>query len=186
MPESESAQTQLGETLMQIMIETGADVSVEDLGTVPVFVRDSLARLGLPGYKVLRWEPLDPLMYPRLSVAMTGTHDTEPLAVWWETLKTTERRRFAFDGPFDAAVRDSILDKMFNAGSNLLLLPIQDIFGWRERINTPATISAGNWTYVLRWPVDRLADEEEACKRADRLAEWAHRSGRWNPDPETD
>ena len=60
MPSEEPAQIELGETVMRIMIDTGADVSVEDLGTVPEFVRESIARLGLPGYKVLRWEPDGP------------------------------------------------------------------------------------------------------------------------------
>ena len=60
MPSEEPAQIALGETVMRIMIDTEADVSVEDLGTVPAFVRESIARLGLPGYKVLRWETGDP------------------------------------------------------------------------------------------------------------------------------
>jgi 4-alpha-glucanotransferase len=180
MPEGEVAQIELGERLMRIMIATGADVSVEDLGTVPPFVRESIARLGVPGYKVLRWEPLDPILYPPLSVAMTGTHDTEPLAVWWETLPTSQRKRFAFDTPFNAEVRDRILGKMFDAGSNLLLLPIQDIFGWSDRINVPATVSTSNWTFALPWPIDQMPREPEARERADRLAGWASGAGRDN------
>ena len=35
---------------------TGAQVTAEDLGLIPDFVRASLARLQVPGYKVLRWE----------------------------------------------------------------------------------------------------------------------------------
>ena len=97
LPAEEREQRELGETVMRIMIDTGADVSVEDLGTVPDFVRESIARLALPGYKVLRWEPGNPTTYPPNSVAMTGTHDTEPLAVWWESLTADERRRFGFD-----------------------------------------------------------------------------------------
>jgi 4-alpha-glucanotransferase len=185
-PEHEWEQIQLGESLMRIMIDSGADVSVEDLGTVPPFVRESIARLGLPGYKVLRWEPLDPVWYPATSVAMTGTHDTEPLAVWWETLPAAERARFAVDASFNAEVRDRILDRMLNAGSNLVLLPMQDIFGWRDRINTPATTGDANWTYVLPWPIDRMAHEGEARERAGRLAEWTRSAGRWSDARETD
>lgn len=182
MPSEEPAQIELGETVMRIMIDTDADVSVEDLGTVPDFVRESIARLGLPGYKVLRWEPADPMMYPPLSVAMTGTHDTEPLAVWWESLTPDERRRFGFDGPhYDDTVRDRILQRMYYAGSNLVLVPIQDVFGWRDRINLPATISDGNWSYVLPWPSDTAHAQPDAVECANRLAGWSYQTGRWHP-----
>ena len=181
-PADEPSQIELGETVMRILTETGADVSGEDLGTVPAFVRQSIARLGIPGYKVLRWEPADPTLYPPLSVAMTGTHDTDPLAAWWETLTPEERARFSSDTiPFDAAVRDRIIARMYNAGSNLVLLPIQDVFGWRDRVNLPATIGEANWTYALPWPCDTLAAQPEAADCADRLARWSYQTGRWHP-----
>jgi 4-alpha-glucanotransferase len=187
LPADEQTQRELGETIMRVMIETRRDVSVEDLGTVPAFVRDSIAGLGLPGYKVLRWEPGDPLLYPPLSVAMTGTHDTEPVAVWWETLSEMERMRFGFESPaFDATVRDGMLARLYHAGSNLVLLPIQDVFGWRDRINQPATVSEANWTYMLPWPVDEMAERPEAREGAARLAEWSLQTGRWNAALETD
>jgi 4-alpha-glucanotransferase len=187
MPADEPAQVAQGEAAMRIMIATSADVSVEDLGTVPDFVRASIARLGLPGYKVLRWEPDDPSTFPATSVAMTGTHDTETVAVWWESLTPAERRRLGADTPlFDAAVRDAIIDRIYDAGSNLVLLPIQDVFGWRDRINLPATIDGANWTYVLPWPVDYLGRQPDAVERAGRLAACSRRTGRWHPPPETD
>jgi 4-alpha-glucanotransferase len=185
MPADEPAQIVLGETMMRIMIDTAADVSVEDLGTVPDFVRASIARLGLPGYKVLRWEPMNPPQYPSASVAMTGTHDTETLAVWWESMTPEDRKRFAaYPAEFDAGVRDSILELMYNAGSNLVLLPLQDVFGWIDRINCPATISDENWTFALPWPVDQLMHQPEAVERANRLAAWSLRTGRWSPRAE--
>ena len=185
MPSDEADQRDLGETVMRIMIDTGADVSVEDLGTVPPFVRESIARLGLPGYKVLRWEPDDPVSFPPRSVAMTGTHDTEPLAVWWETLTPAERARFGFERrSFDATVRDAIVSRIYHAGSNLVLLPLQDVFGWSDRINQPATISDANWTYALPWPVDDMTQQPDARAAADRLAEWSRQTGRSHP-PET-
>jgi 4-alpha-glucanotransferase len=187
MPDGEPAQTALGETVMRIMIESGADVSVEDLGTVPEFVRTSIASLGLPGYKVMRWEPVEPMRYPPLSVAMTGTHDLEPMADWWESLAPHERERFGIEAPdYDDAVRDRLLEMIYGAGSSLVLVPIQDVFGWRDRINLPATISEANWTYVLPWPSDTLTDQIEAVERANRLAGWSYQSGRWHPPPLTD
>ena len=180
MPGEESEQRALGETVMRIFVETGADVSVEDLGTVPPFVRESIAAVGLPGYKVLRWEPMDPGLYPPRSVAMTGTHDTEPLAAWWESLSAHERQRFEIAAAaFDAQVRDRLLERIYDAGSDLVLLPIQDVFGWSDRINQPATISDRNWTYVLPWPVDQWEQQPDARDAVDRLRRWAQRTGRW-------
>src|SRR5439155_13851776 len=94
-PAAEEEQQALGEAIMRIMMNVGAHVSVEDLGTVPDFARASVSAMGLPGYRVLRWEPNDPGTYPPMSVAMTGTHDTDSLAVWWVTLTEKERETFA-------------------------------------------------------------------------------------------
>jgi 4-alpha-glucanotransferase len=187
MPSEVAAQTELGETVMRIMLDTGADVSVEDLGTVPPFVRESIARLGLPGYKVIFWEPADPVLYPPLSVAMTGTHDTATLAVWWDSLTPKKQARFGSESAqFDASLRDHLIELVYNAGSNLVLLPIQDVFGWRDRINLPATISDANWTYVLPWPSDTITAQPEAIDCANRLARWSDRAGRWHPPQEVD
>ena len=91
-PPDERTQSQLGATLLGIYLASGVEVVAEDLGTVPDFVRWSIARLGVPGFKVLRWErkwrepeqPLiDPAAYPDVSVALSGTHDTEAMTEWW-------------------------------------------------------------------------------------------------------
>ncbi len=55
-PPDEAAQLALGERLVLIYQESGAEIIAEDLGTVPDFVRASLRRLGVPGYRVFRWE----------------------------------------------------------------------------------------------------------------------------------
>jgi 4-alpha-glucanotransferase len=184
-PEDEAEQVALGERVMAIFREPGAEIIAEDLGTVPDYVRDSLDRIGMPGFRVLRWERFwhregqpfrDPLDYPAASVATTGTHDTEPMAAWWDGTKADERRKIAeipsvqrldagIDRPFDASVRDVLLEVMFASGSGLVLLPIQDVFGWRDRINEPAKVGDQNWTFQLPWPSDRLIDMPEAAER---------------------
>jgi len=63
-------------------------------------------------------------------------------------------------------LRDALLTSMYRAGSNELFLPVQDVFGWRDRINTPATVTDENWTFRLPWPVDRLASLPEPIDRA--------------------
>ena len=199
-PADEADQVALGEKLMAIFREPGADIVAEDLGTVPDYVRASLQRIEMPGFRVFRWERYwheqgqpfrDPLDYPSASVATTGTHDTEPMAVWWDAAAPEERAGVAelatirrlggasiADRPFDAAVRDLLLEAVFAAGSDLLILPIQDVFGWRDRINQPATVDDRNWTFQLPWRADRLSDVPEAAERQMFLRTLSARYGR--------
>ena len=197
-PADEPAQRALGETVLDLFRGAGAEIIAEDLGTVPDFVRASLARLGIPGFRVFRWERYwhdegrpfrDPADYPALSVAASGTHDTEPVAVWWEQASSAERRQVSqlpsvqrltggvdlTDQPFSATVRDTLLEILYASASDLLLVPVQDAFGWRERINQPATVSDANWTYRLPWPVDNWDDVPEARETKNRLRAWASR-----------
>ena len=187
--------------MLDLFRSAGAEIIAEDLGTVPDFVRASLARLGVPGYRVFRWErrwhdaghPFrDPSEYPARSVAASGTHDTEPVATWWDQAPDEERVQVSnlpavqrvtggadiAGRPFDATVRDALLEVLFASASELLLVPVQDAFGWRDRINEPATVSDENWTYRLPWPVDTLDDIAEARERKEALAAWSRRYAR--------
>lgn len=195
-PGEEAEQLALGERLLSIFKEAGAYVTAEDLGTVPDFVRAALARAGIPGYKVLRWErewhapgqPFrNPLEYPEISVATSSTHDTATLAAWWNEASRDEREAFARipslsgidpEGGYTPGLRDRILELLVASRSQVVLLLIHDLFGWRERINTPASMSPENWTYRLPWPVDRLDEQPDARERAKTLAEWCIRHGR--------
>ena len=95
-PPDEHAQLRLGETLLRLMGQFG-EVVAEDLGAVPSFLRPSLERVGVPGYRVLRWEKdgdeyRDPATWPECSVATNGTHDTETTAAWYDGLSPEEQR----------------------------------------------------------------------------------------------
>jgi 4-alpha-glucanotransferase len=140
----------------------------------------------IAGYKVLRWErewdepgrPFrDPGAYPACAVATTGTHDTETLAEWWDAAPIDERRALAAvaslrdtsldaDAPFSGRARDTILAALIASSADLVLLPIQDVFGWRDRINTPAVVNERNWTWRVPWPVDDLDRQPLARERA--------------------
>lgn len=186
-PGDEGAQLHLGETILRIFLDSGASILAEDLGTVPDFVRASLGRLSVPGCKVLRWERdwhspgqpfLDPAGYAPVSVALTGTHDTETLAVWWAHADAAERHEllrlplFAERGLVDAALPwtpalgDALLELACRSGSHELFIPVQDLFGWSDRVNLPGTVGEANWTWRLPWPVDRLGDVPDAAARA--------------------
>ncbi len=200
-PDEEADQVKLGETVLRIFSESGAEIIAEDLGTVPDYVRASLARLEIPGFRVLRWErhwhtpgqPFrDPVKYPARSVAASGTHDTEPLAVWWESAPIDDKQNLSevptvqrLAGgtaltavPYDPIVRDTLLEALYASGSNLVLSVIQDVFGWRDRINEPATVTDSNWTFRLPWSCDRLNQVAFARERQATLREWASRYGR--------
>jgi 4-alpha-glucanotransferase len=199
-PPDEPAQRALGERILTLFRESSAEIIAEDLGTVPDFVRASLARSGIPGFRIFRWErhwhtegrPFRELSdYPALSVAASGTHDTEPLVVWWERARPDERAQVSAlqsiqrvatrpiaDAPVEPDVREALVEALFASGSNLVLLPIQDVFGWRDRVNDPAVMDGDNWTFRLPWPSDTLDEVPDARAKRDRLLEWSMRHGR--------
>jgi 4-alpha-glucanotransferase len=175
-----------GERILHVFVDTGAQVTAEDLGSIPGFVRESLAALGVPGYKVLRWERdwhepgepfLPPPSYAPVSVATTSTHDIEPLALWWEVLDAAARKamlqalEWTDPAPtrYDARLHETLLRYACDAGSDLLLLPIQDVFGWPDRINVPATVGEHNWTWKVPLSVEALGADPGALDAADRL-----------------
>ena len=129
-------------------------------------------------------------------MATSGTHDTEPLTIWWREAATEERaavfeipsvqQRISADEQdvilqhpeLSDRLREALLESLYQSGSDLLILPVQDVFGWRDRINRPATVGEENWTWRLPWASDRLSTEPQAIAVADRLREWSNRSGR--------
>ena len=197
-PADEPSQIAQGERILRVLQEDGARIIAEDLGLVPDFVRASLARMHIPGLKVLRWErdwhaprhPFrNPADYPAESVAISGTHDTETLAEWWDNAGAEERQLCAAipgvreaganpDGPFDPRTRDALLRILFTAGSNFVIVPFQDLFGWRDRVNVPAVVNDENWTWRLPWPIEALSVRAEAQERASFLCGLSAASGR--------
>jgi 4-alpha-glucanotransferase len=197
-PGDEGAQRAQGERLLSVFSGGGASLIGEDLGTVPDFLRVSLASRGIPGMKVMRWErnwhasghPFhDVTTYPEVSVATSGTHDTETLAEWWDSADVHERQALLVlpvlrdaglspEAPFSDRTRDVLLEVLFAAGSRLLILPIQDIFGWRDRINTPALVNDENWTWRLPGPVEDLVTDSGGAERAAFLHGLSRKYGR--------
>jgi 4-alpha-glucanotransferase len=168
-PAEEADQRAQGREILEIMLAEAAPAGVvaEDLGTIPKFVPETLSGLDVPGYQVLRWQRVDervvdPLEYPECSIATTGTHDTDTLVEWWESLALEERAEYAeavgcaVDAP-EPVRRLAILERLYRSPSRYVVPPVQDLFGWRERINTPATVGEGNWRYRLPLTIDGLS-----------------------------
>ena len=198
-PSGAPAQLSHGEEVISaIKNEAGAmEILAEDLGDVPPFVRQSLLRFGIPGYKVMRWEKdwkslhpryLRPSEYPEVSLATSGTHDTETLVEWWRELPVAERREFAealqladldWRNPqlHDRGI-DTILGSLYAAPSRYAFVPIQDIFGWDARVNTPGTTGPANWTWRLPVELEQASTDSTIVARLEALKAIAHLTGR--------
>jgi 4-alpha-glucanotransferase len=123
----------------------------------------------------------DPAKWPAVSLATTGTHDTDSLADWWEALPAAEREALlelpglealAKMAPvtFDGEVRDALLGLVSASGSNLLLLPFQDAVGARERVNVPGTVNDQNWSYRIPALLSALLADRATAERLFALA----------------
>ncbi len=201
LPSSEAAQNAQGEEIMRAVLEEAGDTAViaEDLGVIPPFVSASLAAMGIPGYKVMRWEKINwgrpderyikPSQYPELSLAVTGTHDTETFSVWWRETAVSERVQFveALGNPpqldpasdtLSEAALDTILAALYAAPSRMTIVPMQDLFGWEDRINLPGTVGIENWTWRLPWTLEHALGDADIGARLARLKEIATRAKR--------
>src|SRR6185503_14203463 len=177
MPAVQAEQTALGERILRIFGDAGAEIIAEDLGVIPDFVRESLTRLGIPGYRVFRWERHwhqagQPYRDPAERRAALEIPSIRHL------MSADDRVRAIAEPSLTAGVRTTLLEALCASRSNLLILPIQDVFGWRARINQPATVGDQNWTWKLPWPSDRLLTQPEAIGVALQLRDCAERHGR--------
>ena len=199
-PEDDDEQRAQGEAVIRAIKEEAPEMQfiAEDLGTVPPWVRKSLTELGVPGYKVMQWERewdtpeenfISPAKYRALSVATTGTHDTEALTLWWRELPIEERKKFIdalgltrrvnLRAPLGMPVLNEILRVLYAAPSILTVLPIQDLFGWCARINKPGIVSESNWTYRLPIPFERIATSHAMQSRGRDVRQIAIESKRF-------
>jgi 4-alpha-glucanotransferase len=201
-PALEVEQRRQGEEILRAILEEAGPMAIiaEDLGLIPPFVRKSLKALGVPGYKVIRWEKenwgkvnerfITPAKYPELSVATTGTHDTDTLTMWWSALPEEERRQLcaalgierAVDihrGSLDERALHAILEALYRAPSRLVLVPMQDLFGWGDRVNTPGTVGADNWSWRLPLALEQMTQDSDMLTRLSKLRAIVERAGRF-------
>ena len=189
-PADERSQVALGERIMRILSRWG-EVVAEDLGAVPAFLPPSLQKVGVPGYRVLRWERdgdlyRDPASWPATSVATNATHDTETTAAWYDALAPDERERLRQvpgladldpSQPFDDRIRDLLLSVVYRAPSTLSLVTFQDAMGLRDRINTPGTFDPANWSWRLPRTVDDLLADSGVAQRRTVSLVWPRKPG---------
>jgi 4-alpha-glucanotransferase len=85
----------------------------EDLGTVPQGFRERMGQAGVFSYRVLLFEKDDegfiaPDRYPRLALAVAGSHDLPTLHGWWQSIDVDLKRRHGlYPTEGDARAADS-------------------------------------------------------------------------------
>ncbi len=159
----------------------GAYVVGEDLGTVMAGVREELVARGLLRYRVLWFEDEDPRRWDRHALASVTTHDLPSIGGLWtgaeldvlravgsridedriERMRTdlAARTGVSVDAPVDevcvAAART-----LAGAGTDVVVVQLEDAIGSTHRINVPGTDSAqrpDNWSVPLPVALEDLA-----------------------------
>ncbi|MBL8954190.1 MAG: 4-alpha-glucanotransferase [Myxococcaceae bacterium] len=192
-PSHEPQQQALGEKHFRLLSE-GAGIVAEDLGVMTPFVRKTLDMLELPGYRVMRWAREDgvyanPRQYPAISLATTGTHDTETLREWWQSAPQWEREACCRTFPelhkffppgagWSPELLEAMIAAAENASSNLCVIPWGDLYGETTRVNLPGSIGPHNWSYRMRQNVESLMTHDETVAGAQLLARLTMAGGR--------
>lgn len=174
-----------GDRRLRMVIEAaGASAVVgEDLGCVPEYVRPHLASLDIAGFRVPHWDfdeegkVIPPEELPECSFATYATHDHDSLpAMWADFQKGAENEDLDEDDreiaernlrlmaefaeinenqKYGPEVKAALLDALFRSKSRYAALMITDLCDLTDRINSPGTVGAENWSF-------RLATDQEA------------------------
>jgi 4-alpha-glucanotransferase len=179
------------EALLRVIAEESnkarCTVIGEDLGTVPEGFRDTLARFGVWGYRVMLFERdqdgsfRSPETYPAEALAAFNTHDLPTLRGWLtghdlavkrrlglDPGETDEQRREAWDklrwfiGERAGEYRDDELAAMAkllgDTPSKLVVVAIEDLLGIADQPNIPGTVEEHpNWRQRLPVSIEALS-----------------------------
>jgi 4-alpha-glucanotransferase len=176
----------------------------EDLGTVPLYVRQTMKRRNVHRSWVLQFElPLEPKRRfrpaPLNSVASVGTHDTPMFAAYWENIG---RISSAGGGPPRRTARDRVIELLRARGvlergrrptrqealraclrllaassSPLVLISLEDLWLEKEPQNVPGTWKERpNWRRKARYSLEEIRTLSEVTEALREVNEI--RSGR--------
>ena len=171
---------------MAIFAGSGARIIAEDLGVVPDFVRESLDALGIPGYKVFRWErdwdvPRPavprPAAYPRAVGRddRDARHRADRDVVGHRRRgrargvrdAAADRARARTAPPANGAVHPGAPRRHPASALRVGVRPAAHPDPGRLRLarshQHARHVTDDNWTWRLPWPVDTLADQPDAA-----------------------
>lgn len=188
LPENSALFLPQGREILQIMLDFCDMLPIaEDLGTVPPSVRAALMEMGICGTRVIRWErdyekggvfiPFNE--YPLLSMTTVSTHDSETLQLWWQYFPDEVKLFCSFKGwkyspDLSFQQRMEILKEAHHTPSLFHINLLQEYLALfpelsflnpdDERINVPGKILPSNWTYRLRFPLEKITNHEPLKK----------------------
>ncbi len=188
-PENRAFNQRHGEMIFKIFAEEvlPSRLLAEDLGEVAPYVRPTLDRLGIPGFKIPQWEMTGDHFtkgadYPRASVTTFATHDHPPIRVLWDdlleqtssddpqhraaALRQMQRfmefcgdRSLRLPAPFNEKVHRAFIRGLLESNARLAIPMLPDLFGTTERFNIPGSAATLNWT----------------CRMPDPISAWDHK-----------
>jgi 4-alpha-glucanotransferase len=205
-PEHAAANQRQGGEILRVILEAAGDMTIvaEDLGVVPDYVRKTMHKLAVPGFRVpaLFREPdgrySDPAQYPRQSLTQPSTHDHPPLAAaWaahWENIdrgwKVAENQRelrrvmdFAgLDGEpareYSDSLHQATLRAALRSNSVLAVVMLADVFARTTRFNTPGAASPENWTARMSETVEELDQDPNLLSKTETFTRLVRETGR--------
>ena len=150
-------------------------IFAEDSGENLSEIRKSLAKLKIPGIKILRFalnekkekinrEYAQIAAYPKLTVAYTTTHDTEPLLGYLNKLSVGQKKSLSkatgvkYD-PIGKIFAERLRRAVIESPADVVIIAMQDWLLTLDRINIPGTekeVNDQNWQYKLKIPVEEL------------------------------
>jgi 4-alpha-glucanotransferase len=169
-PETPKEWLKQGREILTMMINHKKMFPVgEDLGFIPDEINASLRKLGIPGWKVARWERAfaedgsftPPSAFPPASITCFSTHDTTSLGQWWiqepkEAADFAKLLQVPYKAPLSTSDRINILRLCHTSGSLFHINMLQDYLSLipsftyenieDERVNMPSTENTFNWS----------------------------------------
>lgn len=142
--------------------------------------------------------------YHECSFATYATHDHPPIAAMWheyrESLKSEEATtrigaawdlrilseiaglrvpndRLTYSG-YSTEIRRALIAALFKVNSRYAALMITDIYGMKERFNTPGTVGGKNWRVRMPFTVAEMMSDPRLVADAKEMADFVVGSGR--------
>jgi len=188
-PENEALWLRHGDHILRELLSATTMLPIaEDLGTVPLEIKENLITLGICGTRVMRWErlwhsdgwPYIPLThYNPLGLTTVSTHDSETLFQWWNCFQDDaiaytkgplreSRLELHYSSSLSAEMRKAILHDSHHTSTIFHVNPLQEYLAYipdlvwedpnMERINIPGTVSDENWSYKFAASVEEISN----------------------------